>query len=118
VQGSADNRESIRLPATWRARLMASNGPMVDARTMDVSASGLGVLSPNPFAAQGLVQIALQVPTPQVPGKFQVVTGQGKVVFQVLQGDAYRLGLQWTELQPAYRDVITHGIERLQTRKA
>ncbi len=92
----ADNRGSVRKLVTLKARVLMGQGRMVDGRTHDLSTGGLSLLLAAPLPAQTVVQVAIQLPV--VGGQFEVVSGQAKVVFQVLRGDDYQLGMEWSGL--------------------
>jgi hypothetical protein len=49
-----------------------------------------------PLAPTTTVQVAIQLTGSA--GAMQVVSGPAKVVFQVLRGDAYQIGLEWVGL--------------------
>ena len=96
-----DNRRtSERIPVVWRARVLLPQGSVIETRTFDISATGVGVLSDNPLPLKTVLQVALQVPARSEPGRFQVVTGPAMPVFQVLRNHEYRVGMQWMELPP------------------
>lgn len=108
----SDNRSGDRRPVTWRAKVLLPKGQMVEVRVTDASSNGLGLVSPRPLPQEGLIQLAVQVPSRGSPGKSQVVTGNVRVAFQVLRGDGYQLGVEWVQLDAAMKDVITRAIER------
>lgn len=91
-----DNRSSARKLVSLKARILPGQGQLVDGRTHDLSAGGLSVLLRAPLAPKSTVQVAIQLPT--AAGKFEVVSGQAKVAFQVLRGDDYQIGLEWSGL--------------------
>ena len=71
---------------------------MIDGRTQDLSTGGVGLLLSKPLVLQTKVQVAIQLPKPKAPGQYAVITGPAKVVFQVLRGGDYQIGLQWLSL--------------------
>lgn len=94
----ADMRASIRRVVSLKARVLLPGGRMLDGRTHDLSTGGVGLLLRAPLAPQSAVQVAVQLPKPKMPGQYEVITGSGKVVFQVLKGDDYQIGVQWLSL--------------------
>jgi c-di-GMP-binding flagellar brake protein YcgR len=94
----ADMRATVRKLVSLKARVLLPDGKMVEGRTLDLSAGGVGLLLFGPLTPQSVVQVAVQVPTPHVPGQYDVVSGPAKVVFQILRGDDYKIGLQWLSL--------------------
>lgn len=91
-------RASIRKVVSLRARVLVDGGAMIDGRTQDVSTGGVGLVLNKPLMIQSVVQVAVQLPKPKAPGQFDVITGPAKVVFQVLRGDGYQIGVQWLSL--------------------
>lgn len=91
-------RAAIRRPVSLRVRVLLGGGVVLDGRTHDLSTGGVGILLQRPLVPNSTVQVAIQLPNPKEPGQFDVITGSGKVVFQVLRGDDYQIGLQWMNL--------------------
>ncbi len=96
--GGAELRTAVRRLISLKARVLLDGGAMIDGRTQDVSTGGVGLLLPRPLTPQSKIQVAVQLPKPRVPGQYDVVAGAGKVVFQVLRGDDYQIGVQWLSL--------------------
>lgn len=98
VASDADMRTTVRKVVSLKARVLLKEGQMVEGRTHDVSTGGVGLLLRQPLVPQSAVQVAVQLPKPRAAGQYDVVTGSGKVVFQVLKGDDYQVGVQWLSL--------------------
>jgi c-di-GMP-binding flagellar brake protein YcgR len=94
----AENRASVRKLVSLKVRVLMPSGKMMEGRTQDVSTGGVGLVLADPLTPQSQVQIALQLPRPKVPGQYDVITGPGKVVFQVMRGANYQIGVQWLSL--------------------
>ena len=94
----AEMRASFRRVVSLRARVLVEGGAMIDGRTQDLSTGGVGLLLSKPLVLQTKVQVAIQLPKPKAPGQYEVITGPAKVVFQVLRGGDYQIGLQWLSL--------------------
>ncbi|MES2887160.1 MAG: hypothetical protein V4739_04025 [Pseudomonadota bacterium] len=108
-----DSRSSDRRTVAWRAKILLPQGQVVEARATDAGVNGLGVLSGKQVVFDSVVQLALQVPVHGVAGKFHVVTGKARVVFQVLRGNEYQLGLEWVQLEPAMRQALEQCLEKI-----
>ncbi|XVJ70743.1 MAG: PilZ domain-containing protein [Rhizobacter sp.] len=91
-----ENRGSVRKQVTLKARVLLSQGRVVDGRTHDLSAGGMSLLLAAPLVPQTTVQVAIQLT--RAGAQTDVVSGQAKVVFQVLRGDDYQLGMEWVGL--------------------
>jgi c-di-GMP-binding flagellar brake protein YcgR len=103
----ADMRATVRKVVSLKARVLLAGGAMVDGRTHDLSAGGVGLLLRQPLAAQAIVQVAIQLPKPKTPGQYDVISGSGKVVFQILKGDDYQVGVQWLSLDSQVLTLLT-----------
>ena len=102
-----DMRATVRKVVSLKARVLLANGVIMEGRTHDLSTGGVGLLVPRPTAVQTVVQVAIQLPKPKVPGQYDVITGSGKVVFQVLKGDDYQIGVQWLSLDSKVLGLLT-----------
>lgn len=92
---------------------MLAGGQVLEGKTVDASTSGLGILLAMPIGGDTVVQLAVQVPLLNSPGKFQVVTGKARVAFQVLRGNEYQIGIEWVQLEPSMKQLITQYLEKL-----
>jgi c-di-GMP-binding flagellar brake protein YcgR len=102
-----DMRASVRRVVSLKARVLLAGGAVVEGRTHDLSSGGVGLLLRQPLTAQAIVQVAVQLPKPTMPGQYDVIAGAGKVVFQVLKGDDYQVGVQWLNLDSTVVDLLT-----------
>ncbi len=111
--GTIESRVATRRNVTWKARVMPAPGNVLDAKTADISSSGVGLICHHPLPPHSVVQLALQVPHLTITGSFTVVTGRVKVAFQVMRGGEYRVGAQWVDISDASRTLLTSWVERL-----
>ncbi len=107
-----ENRSSDRRPVSWRAKILLPQGQVLEARATDVGLNGLGLLLPVPLPEGKIVQLAVQIPRGG-PGKYEVLTGSARVVFQVLRGGEYQVGVEWQQLEPAKRQLIAQFVEKV-----
>ena len=103
---TTDSRGSVRKLVILKARVLLGLGRVVDGRTHDLSVGGLSLLLAAPLPPQTTVQIAIQLT--RGAGQPDVVSGHATVVFQVLRGSEYQIGLQWSGLD-------SRSVELLQT---
>jgi hypothetical protein len=89
-------RQTTRIAVSWRARILINDQSFIDCRTFDISLGGIGVVCREPLTKGAVYRVALQMPLPGVTSG-RVVTSQAAVVFQILSGRDYRVGMQWTE---------------------
>jgi c-di-GMP-binding flagellar brake protein YcgR len=106
-------RATVRKVVSLKARVLLAGGAMVEGRTHDISTGGVGLLLRQPLTVQSIVQIAVQLPKPKVPGQYDVITGSGKVVFLVLKGDNYQIGVQWLSLDSKVLALLTAFTEHV-----
>jgi hypothetical protein len=106
-------RSSERKLVTWRVRVMLSNGQVLDGKTTDASPNGLGIAMPVFIRDADQIQLAVQVPLHNTPGKFQVITGKARIAFQVLRGNEYQMGVEWVQVEPAKKQIIIYYLEKL-----
>ena len=92
---------------------MMGQGSVLEAKTADISTSGVGLVGHHPFPPHSVLQVAIQVPHPTLSGSFAVITGKVKVAFQVMRGGEYRTGAQFVELPDSYRELLRIWVERL-----
>ena len=111
--GGAEMRTAIRKAVSLRVRVLLDGGVVLDGRTHDVSTGGAGLLLSRPLTVKSTVQVAVQLPDPKEPGQFNVMTGSGKVVFQVLRGDSYQIGLQWMNLDGKTRELLQAFVDHI-----
>ncbi len=92
---------------------MSQQGTMMEAKTSDISASGVGLVGEHALVQQSVMQLALQVPHLTQPASFVVVTGRVRIVFHVLKGGMYRSGAQWVDLAEPFQVLLSSWVERL-----
>jgi hypothetical protein len=106
-----DNRASVRKLVTLKARVLLAQGRMLDGRTHDLSTGGLSLLLAAPLPPQNTVQVAIQLT--RAAGQLDVVSGPATVVFQVLRGDDYQIGLQWAGLDNRCMGLLQTFLEQI-----
>ena len=111
-----DNRGSVRKLVSLKARILLSQGRVVDGRTHDLSVGGLSLLLAAPLVPQTTVQVAIQLT--RAGGQTDVVSGQAKVVFQVLRGDDYQIGLEWAWLDTRALGLLQTFLDQVKAPKS
>jgi hypothetical protein len=110
-----DNRGSVRKLVTLKARVLLAQGRVVDGRTHDLSLGGLSLLLIAPLVPKTTVQVAIQLTGSA--GAMQVVSGPAKVVFQVLRGDDYQIGLEWSGLDSRNQGLLQTFLDQVKAPK-
>lgn len=96
LQIDTELRQTTRMSVSWRARVATDGQSFLDSRTFDISLGGVGLLCGSALALGTSYLVALQLP-PTATQESRVITARAKVVFQILSGREYRVGLQWTD---------------------
>ena len=107
------NRQHARVVVAWKARLIASGGLQVDAKAIDLSEGGLGIVSPNTINGEPEIEVWLAVPANDSHSSFQALRVRGRIVFQVYKGGECRIGLQFTAVDDATRNVLRGWVRKL-----
>lgn len=110
--GDADNRQTPRNPVSWRARVLLNAEQILECRTFDLSAGGLGLLCTQALPIGDSVRVALQLPPAAGERTSRIVSAHAKAVYQVLSGDEYRVGMQWIALDPATLALLSPWVKR------
>ncbi len=94
-QQVTERRKFPRIAVGLPAVLAAANGTEVlKVRAIDLGLDGLSVRSPNAMRAGTRCRVALSVPG----NRFHTIETNCSVVYAVLTGCEYRLGLEFVEL--------------------
>lgn len=87
------------------------HGWTIPVKTLDVSANGIGLLSPEPI--RPTLSCALQVSTLH-QGIAQDLSLKGMVAYCILSGlQGFRVGIQYTEVDPASKSFIARLISSI-----
>lgn len=98
-----EQRRSPRWQLKTAAQLIVNNNQAMQVRTLDISAGGLSIVTQSALPMGMTVQINLMLPTwngPLVP-----MSVRASVVNSSLDGrnGGFRIGLQFTEIDPALK---------------
>jgi hypothetical protein len=111
-----ENRGSVRKIVSLKARVLLGAGRVVDGRTHDLSVGGLSLLLAAPLVPKATVQVAIQLT--RAAGQAEVVSGSAKVVFQVLRGDDYQIGLEWAGLDSRCLELLQTFLDQVKGPRA
>jgi PilZ domain len=116
VLGSAeqiDLRREPRYPVFWRARVLLPEGRTVDARTRDISHSGVALMVGELLPRSCALSLTLMVPDPTYVSPPQALMFRINAVSVVLTGQEYRIGCTWVDVTREARQLIDGWIRRL-----
>jgi len=88
----AEKRQATRRPLFCKARL-ASNGSMLEGRTLDISTDGIAIMLDVNVAVGN--QYALQLPLPGANGQSLLLQLRVQVMHTVLAQGRFRVGLKF-----------------------
>jgi hypothetical protein len=110
---AADGRREPRVKVSWPARMQLPNGRVLELRTRDLSASGVGLLTPSHIPANAVVNFAMGVPGLDQPQTITPVSGTVKTTYLVVQGPDIYCGGMWVNLPHASRELLDQWIRKL-----
>ncbi|MBR7799064.1 PilZ domain-containing protein [Undibacterium fentianense] len=100
-------RKSPRINVTWRGLMKMGGSQIVPIRVINVSESGVLILSAQALPLNAEFQMMLEVPNidhmRQAPHK---VPCKVVVLHSVLSGDYFRVGVRFIELTELHKDLL------------
>jgi PilZ domain len=108
-----DLRCEPRYRVFWRARVALPDGRTLEARTRDISHSGLALIVSDPLPQGCALGLTLMVPDPTHVSPPQALLLRINAVAVVLTGSEYRVGSVWVDLTSEARQLIDGWIRRL-----
>ena len=102
----AEAREHVRIPVSWKVRVLLDSGAILETHLIDVSEGGFGMFCDDPLPAHGARDVAIAVPLPEDHAHLHVIRARMKVAFQVFTGGKFRVGAQFVQLDDAAHQLI------------
>lgn len=108
----ANRRTHQRHPLRVGVALVFDNGYRIEARSLDISSGGLGVVTDTNVPVG--VRLTIDMHLPVAPSGAVAFTAQAFVVNTVLAGEdgGFRLGLQFLALDAGCRDALARHLKR------
>jgi c-di-GMP-binding flagellar brake protein YcgR len=97
-----------RFVVSWVAEIRVGAGKPVSVRVIDVSATGIGIVSDDTIPAGPIHSLLVRVPAAKTPGQFHNVPIQARLVHQVFSGGRNRAGFQIVQIDPAHTRLIVN----------
>ncbi len=97
-------RVATRKVLRCRAKVMVTGVPVLPARTVDVSVSGISLLLEQSLPSGQSCVVAFETP---VRGTLRRIIASAKVVYSVCGADGFRLGFQFVQLDAGNTALIT-----------
>ncbi len=98
-----DNRSILRKILRCHAKVAMAGRPPLNARTVDISPNGMCLLVAEQLPAGLSCNVSFEVP---LNGKMKKVQVIAKAVYSVFGTDGFRIGMQFTQVDPASAAVI------------
>jgi c-di-GMP-binding flagellar brake protein YcgR len=112
VQGSdetAEGRRHKRVVVAWKARILCPSGSPVDAKVVDLSEGGLGLVCQQSVGQAIELEVWVAMPTDNQHA-YQALRVRGRVAFQVYSHGECRIGLQFTQVDEASLDLLQRHV--------
>jgi c-di-GMP-binding flagellar brake protein YcgR len=105
-------RQHERAPVSWKARLEVAGGAYLEARAVDLSEGGVGVVAPDALGDVGEVEVWLAVPCDEQHRTRMALRLRARVAFQVYAGGQCRIGLQFLNIEATARQLLRNWVQR------
>lgn len=110
--GTPDSRASERRKALWRALILHADWRALPTNIVNISETGTCIVSPDSRPAGAPIQFVLFVPDHKVGGRVMPWMMNAKVIYSVLAGNGFQLGLQFVQPDPAAIEYIRTAMRR------
>lgn len=102
--GRPEERAAVRKVLRTRVKVVVAGGPALLGKTLDISATGLGVIVEQPIGIGHNCMIGFET---SVKGVMKQINAVAKVVYCICSGtEGFRIGFQFGELTAANTAVI------------
>ena len=108
-----ENRQLPRTNVVWRAAYLIDAGKYAQLKIINVSEGGVAAISENRFKMDQQLQMVLEIPHPDGGGKWIHAPAKGVIVHTILSGDAYKIGVKFTEIDTNHKGLIKTWVAKL-----
>lgn len=109
---ATDARQGPRANVSWAARVVLTPQSYVEARVVNVSADGLGLVCEKAFPDGVLLHILIALPDPADRSKYHYPDLHTKVMFHVAKGGKFRMGTRFARIDPAMKALIETWVQK------
>jgi c-di-GMP-binding flagellar brake protein YcgR len=100
-------RRSPRINVTWRGMLKLPEGKILSIRAINVSASGILILSPQSLMNGEKYHCMLEIPQIDLASKdLYRVPCKVEILHSILSADSFRVGMRFVEIAELHQDLI------------
>lgn len=112
VQPVKDARQSPRVNVSWAARIVLTPQSYLEARIVNVSADGLGLVCERAFPEGALLHVLIAMPDPADRSKYHYPDVHAKVMFHVAKSARFRIGSRFARIDPKFKALIEAWVQR------
>lgn len=109
---ASDARQDPRVNVSWAARVVVGPQTFLEARVVNVSTSGLGLVCETAFREGTTIDLMIAMPDVQDRGRYAYPQMKAKVVFQIIKGSKFRLGTQLVKIDPTTKAMLDKWVEQ------
>lgn len=100
-------RRSPRINVTWRGMIKVKEGQILPIRAINVSATGLLILSPQALMIDREYHCMLEIPQIDHESKSPFkVPCKVAILHSILSGDAFRVGVRFVDISALHQDLL------------
>jgi len=111
-QQATDARLGPRANVSWAARVVLNPQSYVEARVVNVSADGLGLVCERAFPDGAMLHILIALPDPLDRSKYHYPDLHTKVMFHVAKGGKFRMGTRFARIDPGMKALIEAWVQK------
>ncbi|MGQ0598178.1 PilZ domain-containing protein [Aquabacterium sp.] len=111
-QQATDARLGPRANVSWAARVVLNPQSYVEARVVNVSADGLGLVCERAFPDGAMLHILIALPDPLDRSKYHYPDLHTKVMFHVAKGGKFRMGTRFARIDPGMKALIETWVQK------
>ena len=111
-QQAADARQSPRVNVSWAARIVTGPQTYLDARIVNVSGDGLGLVCERAFSEGAMLHVLIAMPDPNDRSKYHYPDLHAKAVFHVVKGAKFRIGTRFVKIDPKVKSMIELWVQK------
>jgi hypothetical protein len=109
---AADARQGPRVNVSWAARIVMGPQSYLDARVINISADGLGLVCERAFADGVMLQVLIAMPDPADRSKYLYPGVVAKAMFHVAKGGKFRIGTRFAKIDPPVKAMIEQWVQK------
>lgn len=97
---------------SWAARVVTGPQSYLEARIINVSADGLGVVCERAFSDGMMLHVLIAMPDPNDRSKYHYPSLVAKVMFHVAKGGKFRIGTRFAKIDQPVKDMIELWVKK------